>query len=58
MEQGMWCLCAAGTGNFIEVMAMRLGASIDELRHGIRGEVYLTGGLCDSPYFVEVLSAK
>jgi activator of 2-hydroxyglutaryl-CoA dehydratase len=28
------------------------------IRHGIRGEIYLTGGLCDSPYFVRILSNK
>jgi predicted CoA-substrate-specific enzyme activase len=104
--------CAAGTGKFVEVMATRLGASLDEfyplaqageplaisamctvfaesevishigagarrediaagvvdsvaarvanlaLRHGIRGEVFLTGGLCDSPYFIHILSQK
>jgi predicted CoA-substrate-specific enzyme activase len=104
--------CAAGTGKFIEVMATRLGATLDELyrmaemgeplsisamctvfaesevishigngekrediaagiidsvasrvanlciRQGIKGNVYLTGGLCDSPYFVNVLSNK
>lgn len=104
--------CAAGTGKFIEVMAMRLGASLDEFyqmakkgeplaisamctvfaesevishigagekrediaagvvhsvaarvanlctRHGIIGDVTLTGGLCDSPYFLEVLAEK
>jgi predicted CoA-substrate-specific enzyme activase len=104
--------CAAGTGKFIEVMATRLGASMEELyqmaqagdplaisamctvfaesevighigtgakrediaagivdsvaarvanlctRHGIRGDVFLTGGLCDSPYFLKVLSTK
>ena len=27
-------------------------------RFGIRGELYLTGGLCDSPYFIRVLSQK
>jgi predicted CoA-substrate-specific enzyme activase len=104
--------CAAGTGKFIEVMATRLGASLEELyqlaeageplaisamctvfaesevighigsgakrediaagivdsvasrvanlciRHGIKGKVFLTGGLCDSPYFLNVLSEK
>lgn len=104
--------CAAGTGKFIEVMATRLGASLQELyrmaeigeplaisamctvfaesevishigsgakrediaagvvdsvasrvanlciRHGVRGDVFLTGGLCDSPYFLKVLSEK
>jgi activator of 2-hydroxyglutaryl-CoA dehydratase len=28
------------------------------MRHGIRGEVFLTGGLCDSPYVREFLSEK
>jgi activator of 2-hydroxyglutaryl-CoA dehydratase len=28
------------------------------IRQGIKGNVYLTGGLCDSPYFVNVLSNK
>jgi activator of 2-hydroxyglutaryl-CoA dehydratase len=28
------------------------------IRHGIRGDIYLTGGLCDSPYFVKILSNK
>jgi predicted CoA-substrate-specific enzyme activase len=104
--------CAAGTGKFVEVMATRLGASLEELyrlaeagdplsisamctvfaesevighigngarrediaagvvdsvaarvanlcvRHGIRGEIFLTGGLCDSPYFIRILSQK
>jgi predicted CoA-substrate-specific enzyme activase len=27
-------------------------------RFGIQGELYLTGGLCDSPYFLKVLSEK
>lgn len=104
--------CAAGTGKFIEVMAMRLGASLEEFftlaaagtpvtissmctvfaesevisyigtgrkrediaagivhsvagrvaqlaqRHGIAGDVVLTGGLCDSAYFLSALSEK
>jgi predicted CoA-substrate-specific enzyme activase len=104
--------CAAGTGKFVEVMATRLGASLEEfyalaqagtplaisamctvfaesevishigagakredlaagvvdsvasrvanlaIQHGVRGEVFLTGGLCDSPYFLGVLSQK
>lgn len=104
--------CAAGTGKFIEVMATRLGASLEEMyqlaehgeplaisamctvfaesevishigagekrediaagvihsvasrvaslasRFGINGEAALTGGLCDSPYFIQVLSEK
>jgi predicted CoA-substrate-specific enzyme activase len=104
--------CAAGTGKFIEVMATRLGTTLEELyqlaeigdplsisamctvfaesevishigngekreniaagiidsvasrvanlciRHGIKGNIYLTGGLCDSPYFVKILSTK
>lgn len=104
--------CAAGTGKFIEVMAMRLGTSLDEFyqiaqqgspldisamctvfaesevisyigagkkrediaagvihsvaarvahlctRHGITNHVVLTGGLCDSPYFLQVLAQK
>jgi predicted CoA-substrate-specific enzyme activase len=104
--------CAAGTGKFVEVMATRLGASLEEfyalaqagiplaisamctvfaesevishigagakredlaagvvdsvasrvanlaVQHGVRGEVFLTGGLCDSPYFLGVLSQK
>ncbi len=104
--------CAAGTGKFIEVMATRLGASLEELyqlaehgeplsisamctvfaesevishigsgekrediaagvidsvasrvaslasRFGISGDAALTGGLCDSPYFIKVLSEK
>jgi activator of 2-hydroxyglutaryl-CoA dehydratase len=28
------------------------------VRHGVKSDVCLTGGLCDSPYFIEVLSAK
>jgi predicted CoA-substrate-specific enzyme activase len=28
------------------------------VRHGIRGAVFLTGGLCDSPYFLNILSQK
>ena len=27
-------------------------------RFGIKGELYLTGGLCDSPYFIRILSEK
>lgn len=27
-------------------------------RFGIKGELYLTGGLCDSPYFIRILSQK
>lgn len=27
-------------------------------RFGIKGDLYLTGGLCDSPYFIRVLSQK
>ena len=27
-------------------------------RFGVQGELYLTGGLCDSPYFLKVLSEK
>lgn len=104
--------CAAGTGKFIEVMANRLGASLEELyqlaengeplsisamctvfaesevishigmgerrediaagvvhsvasrvsslasRFGISGDLALTGGLCDSPYFIRVLSER
>jgi predicted CoA-substrate-specific enzyme activase len=104
--------CAAGTGKFVEIMATRLGASLEQLyqmaeageplaisamctvfaesevisyigknakrediaagvvdsvasrvanlctRHGIRGDVFLTGGLCDSPYFLKILSEK
>ena len=104
--------CAAGTGKFIEVMAARLGASLEEfyelaghgtplpisamctvfaesevishigagksrediaagvlhsvaskvanlcIRHGISGEVVLTGGLCQTPLFLNVLSEK
>lgn len=104
--------CAAGTGKFIEVMATRLGASLEEMyqlaeggeplaisamctvfaesevishigsgekrediaagvihsvasrvaslasRFGISGNAALTGGLCDSPYFIRVLSEK
>lgn len=104
--------CAAGTGKFIEVMATRLGASLEEmysmaktgtalpisamctvfaesevishigagekrediaagvidsvalrvshlaLRFGITEHVYLTGGLCASTYFMQVLSQK
>lgn len=104
--------CAAGTGKFLEVMALRLGVSLAELfglaergiplgissmctvfaesevishigagekrediaagvtdsvaarvsnlcrRHGIHGEVVLTGGLCDSPCFIQYLSRK
>lgn len=104
--------CAAGTGKFIEVMAMRLGTSLEEFyslaaegtpvtissmctvfaesevisyigmgqkredlaagiihsvagrvaqlaqRHGLTGEVFLTGGLCESAYFLAALSEK
>jgi predicted CoA-substrate-specific enzyme activase len=104
--------CAAGTGKFIEVMATRLGATLEEfyqmaevgeplaisamctvfaesevishigsgakrediaagvvdsvasrvanlaIRHGIKGDVFLTGGLCDSPYFLKILAKK
>ena len=27
-------------------------------RFGVKGDLYLTGGLCDSPYFLQVLSQK
>ena len=27
-------------------------------RFGIKGDLYLTGGLCDSPYFIRILSEK
>lgn len=27
-------------------------------RFGIKGDLYLTGGLCDSPYFLQILSQK
>lgn len=104
--------CAAGTGKFIEIMANRLGATLEELyqlaedgeplsisamctvfaesevishigmgkkrediaagvihsvatrvsglasRFGIGGDLALTGGLCDSPYFIRILSEK
>jgi len=104
--------CAAGTGKFIEVMASRLGVTLEEFyalaeqgvplaisamctvfaesevishigagekrediaagivhsvagrvarlceRHGITGGVALTGGLCDSRYFLETLSRE
>lgn len=104
--------CAAGTGKFIEVMADRLGISLEGLyqlaedgeplsisamctvfaesevishigmgerrediaagvvhsvasrvsslasRFGISGELALTGGLCDSPYFIRILSER
>lgn len=105
--------CAAGTGKFIEIMATRLGCTLEEmyrlagmgtplsisamctvfaesevigyigsgekreniaagvidsvaarvanlaLRFGVEGrKVALTGGLCKSPYFVELLSNK
>lgn len=104
--------CAAGTGKFLEVMATRLGVTLEELftlahsgmplsissmctvfaesevishigagerrediaagvvdsvasrvanlctRHGIRGDAALTGGLCESQYFIECLSNK
>lgn len=104
--------CAAGTGKFIEIMATRLGYSLEELyemaakgeplsisamctvfaesevigyigsgkqrediaagvidsvamrvanllvRYGAGKALVLTGGLCDSPYFLEVFSKK
>lgn len=104
--------CAAGTGKFIEIMATRLGAGLEEMyelatagepvaissmctvfaesevighigagkhrediaagvidsvasrvanlltRYGGSGDIVLTGGLCDSPYFIRVLSEK
>ena len=104
--------CSAGTGKFLEIMAGRLGATMEELfalaegsdpvpissmctvfaesqvishigsgekrgdiaagvvdsvasrvaglctRHGIRGKAALTGGLCNSPYFIQRLSEK
>ncbi|MBR5517139.1 MAG: CoA activase [Firmicutes bacterium] len=104
--------CAAGTGKFIEIMATRLGADLDEMyqlaaggnpvsisamctvfaesevighigagerrediaagiidsvasrvanllkRCGMREPVVLTGGLCDSAYFLDILSQK
>ena len=27
-------------------------------RFGIQGDLHLTGGLCDSPYFIQILSKK
>lgn len=27
-------------------------------RFGIKGDLYLTGGLCDSPHFIRILSKK
>ncbi len=104
--------CAAGTGKFIEIMATRLGADLNEMyelaskgnplpissmctvfaesevighigsgkprediaagvidsvasrvsnlvvRYGSSADMVLTGGLCDSPYFIEVFSEK
>lgn len=104
--------CAAGTGKFIEVMAMRLGLDLNEMyelaskgntipissmctvfaesevighigsgkarediaagiidsvasrvsnlvtRYGADLDIVLTGGLCNSPYFLNVLSSK
>jgi predicted CoA-substrate-specific enzyme activase len=104
--------CAAGTGKFIEIMATRLGAGLEEMyelaaagepvaissmctvfaesevighigsgkhrediaagvidsvasrvanlltRYGGSGDIVLTGGLCDSPYFIRILSEK
>lgn len=104
--------CAAGTGKFIEIMATRLGYSLEEMyamaekgtplsissmctvfaesevighigsgkarediaagvidsvaarvvnlliRYGVAQEIVLTGGLCDSPYFLKVFSGK
>ena len=104
--------CAAGTGKFIEVMATRLGYSLEEMyemaakgtplaissmctvfaesevighigsgearediaagvidsvaarvsnlliRYGAGAEIVLTGGLCDSAYFLEIFSGK
>ena len=40
----------------IDSVASRVGNLCK--RHGITGKVKLTGGLCDSPYFLEVLSQK
>ena len=40
----------------IDSVASRVGNLCK--RHGITGKVKLTGGLCDSPYFLEVLSEK
>ena len=104
--------CSAGTGKFLEIMANRLGVTLQELfnmaaagtvlpisslctvfaesevinyigegknrediaagvihsvatrvsglasRFGIGGDLALTGGLCDSPYFIRILSEK
>lgn len=104
--------CAAGTGKFIEVMATRLGADLNEMyemaahgqplaisamctvfaesevishigsgekrediaagvihsvasrvanlaaRFGLEENIVLTGGLCESPYFIQTLSDK
>ena len=104
--------CAAGTGKFIEIMATRLGYTLEEMyqmaakgtplsissmctvfaesevighigagkarediaagvidsvaarvsnlliRYGADKDIVLTGGLCDSPYFLEVFSGK
>lgn len=104
--------CAAGTGKFIEVMATRLGADLNEMyelaakgqplaisamctvfaesevishigsgekrediaagvihsvanrvanlaaRFGVEENIVLTGGLCESPYFIQTLSDK
>lgn len=104
--------CAAGTGKFIEIMATRLGADLEEMyqlaqageplsissmctvfaesevigyigsgksrediaagvidsvaarvsnlviRYGAQAQMVLTGGLCDSPYFLKVFSQK
>ncbi len=40
----------------IESVATRVSNLVT--RFGIRGDLYLTGGLCDSPYFIRILSQK
>jgi predicted CoA-substrate-specific enzyme activase len=40
----------------IDSVASRVSNLVN--RFGIQGELHLTGGLCDSPYFLEILSQK
>lgn len=40
----------------IDSVASRVSSLVT--RFGIKGSLYLTGGLCDSPYFIRILSQK
>lgn len=53
-----------GAGNLREDIAAGVVDSVASrvsnlvTRFGIKGDLYLTGGLCDSPYFIQILSQK